>query len=352
MYSRHESSQPMGVKAGWLVGLLTAIVSASYLIQACVPSQATLLPVSVGGLYGFIDPQGRLMIQPKFEWAGQFSEGRAPIRVRNRYGFIDTNGNSVIKPQFDRVAGFSEGLAAFELKERWGFVDKVGRMVIDARYDGLSSFSEGLAAFYSKKRMGYIDRRGNVVIAPKFLRAFDFSERLAVVLTDQERFAFIDHSGSTLPSEFDFADRFSEGFARVGIKRSDGTFAVELVDRKGTVVTKLSDHPIRIEVIGTFSEGLATASVKGRMGYIDVRGEIAISPQFDGGSSFHEGLAAVKVGPTWGYIDRTGRLAIPPRFESAGPFKNGIAQVTIGDGGITKSGYIDLRGQYVWSPTS
>lgn len=38
-------------------------------------------------------------------------EGLAPVQVDNRWGFIDTNGRFVINPQFDRAEPFAEGLA-------------------------------------------------------------------------------------------------------------------------------------------------------------------------------------------------------------------------------------------------
>ena len=67
----------------------------------------------------------------------------------------------------------------------------------------------------------------------------------------------------------------------------------------------------------TFSDGLAVVSVGGRAGYIDTDGKFAINPQFEGGAPFSEGLAAVRINDAWGFIDKHGKLVIPR--SSSGP---------------------------------
>ena len=54
------------------------------------------------------------------------------------YGFIDKNGKVVIEPQFDDAGYFSEGLAGVEKDGKWGFIVKSGNDV--------EPFSEGLAS--------------------------------------------------------------------------------------------------------------------------------------------------------------------------------------------------------------
>jgi hypothetical protein len=51
-----------------------------------------------------------------------------------------------------------------------------------------------------------------------------------------------------------------------------------------------------------FSEGLARVIVKGQGGYINQNGTVVIEPQFERAESFAGDLAAVQVGQKWGYI--------------------------------------------------
>ena len=81
---------------------------------------------------------GAFIIPPKFERAGQFSEGLAAVQVSEaegwKWGYIDKSGNFVIKPQFDQAEDFSEGLAAVRIGDEatgeWGFIDRSGNIVI------------------------------------------------------------------------------------------------------------------------------------------------------------------------------------------------------------------------------
>jgi hypothetical protein len=65
-------------------------------------------------------------------------------------------------------------------------------------------------------------------------------------------------------------------------------------------------------------------------GYIDVAGQVVITPKFERAGHFHEALAAVCCtdGKT-GYIDASGSFRIPPTFargiDNAGPFSEGVA---------------------------
>jgi hypothetical protein len=63
-----------------------------------------------------------------------------------RVGFIDTDGRVVIEPQFERAQGFSEGRAAVRIDGKWGYTDVAGKLVVPARYTQAEPFSEGLAA--------------------------------------------------------------------------------------------------------------------------------------------------------------------------------------------------------------
>jgi hypothetical protein len=95
-----------------------------------------------------------------------------------------------------------------------------------------------------------------------------------------------------------------------------------------------------------FSEGLAAVQPEpeGPWGYIEASGEQIIDAQFADVSSFSEGLAAVQPEPEgpWGYIDITGVLVIPAQFTYAWRFSQGLARARNEE----ESGYIDGSGDW------
>lgn len=89
---------------------------------------------------------------------------------------------------------------------------------------------------------------------------------------------------------------------------------------------------------------VSVASLKGKSGFINEKGNWHIEPEYDEVTGFAFGLAAVRVGNNWGYIDPNGTYIISGDFERASPFmENGFAIVEIE--GIKY--YLDVHGNRI-----
>ncbi|HEX8564620.1 MAG TPA: WG repeat-containing protein [Pyrinomonadaceae bacterium] len=330
------------------------------------------------------------------------SEVFRPIQENGKWGYVDKNGKVVIQPQFYWAEEFSEGLAAFENDEGLhGYVDVTGKIVIEPKFSNWSDFSEGVAAVaIDIFQYGFIDKAGNWIIEPKFAHSFPFRDGLAPIrllppkgqpLTPgREKSAFIDKTGKIVlePPGDILNARTSEGFAFLQIIQEEGAGVKEvIVDRAGNILIEAE----KIELDG-FSEGLTPVKKNGKWGYIDVTGKFVIEPQFAEAKSFSEGLAAVQVGENWGYINKQGKLVIPAKFEmnslnegdkhsfseglalvyqsdrcvylnqtgkavikidcsDGGKFIGGLALIKLTEGDKEKRGYINKTGKFVWRPT-
>lgn len=60
-----------------------------------------------GGLWGFADTDGTVLIQPAYEAARSFSDGVAAVRTGSGWNFIDQNGTLVIQADFANAGYFS-----------------------------------------------------------------------------------------------------------------------------------------------------------------------------------------------------------------------------------------------------
>jgi len=45
-----------------------------------------------------------------------------PVQKEGKWGYIDINGKIVIEPKFDHGGGYSEGVATVEVKNKWGLI--------------------------------------------------------------------------------------------------------------------------------------------------------------------------------------------------------------------------------------
>jgi hypothetical protein len=122
---------------------------------------------------------------------------------------------------------------------------------------------------------------------------------------------------------------------------------VGYIDQTGKIVV-----PPIISGGGEFHDGLLENAVSSGV-YLDRTGKKAINKQFYRGWDFSEGLAVAMEteGGKWGYINTKGDFAISPRFASSQrdyvwPFEGGFAKVEVAG----KYGYIDHTGTFVVEP--
>jgi hypothetical protein len=170
-----------------------------------------------------------------------------------------------------------------------------------------------------------------------------------------------------------FADRFSDGMARVGLKSPGKADSIVYLGISGK--TEIAADPDRI-MSGPFSEGLAFSVDKSFdfVGFIDKHGKYAIPAQFFLCKTkinppvskqtqyenfiFSSGKAPVytesvnskrALTPSAGYIDHAGSFVIPPRYLQACAFVEERARVCVRDNSksMHRWGFIDPRGKRV-----
>ena len=66
-----------------------------------------------GGKWGFVDPDGTVLLQPAYEDAFSFSKGLAAVKLDGKWGYIDKKGNVIIPFSFDGAGPFSSKGTAF-----------------------------------------------------------------------------------------------------------------------------------------------------------------------------------------------------------------------------------------------
>ena len=108
----------------------------------------------------FIDRKGKKQFTIE-GYASEYCEGLALVSVHQKsggdlYGYIDRQGKFVIEPKFIEAHSFSEGLAGVALKkaarwqrgEEWGYIDKTGALKIEPKFNETRDFRNGLAAVH------------------------------------------------------------------------------------------------------------------------------------------------------------------------------------------------------------
>lgn len=98
-----------------------------------------------GGPWGFADADDRFVIAPRFDDAGEFSQGLAPVKIGQKWGFVQRSGKMAITAAYDEVTPFTEGFARVREGERWGFIDLQGKPLATLPFVFVADFHDGLA---------------------------------------------------------------------------------------------------------------------------------------------------------------------------------------------------------------
>ncbi|SCG84344.1 copper amine oxidase domain-containing protein [Proteiniborus sp. DW1] len=334
---------------------------------------------------GFVDKEGNIIIDAKYDHVYDFNEGVAWVGKHDKdsyklgrfpmiFGAIDKSGKFLIPYKYTKP-NFTASSGAGELK----FSE--GRAVVFVNEYGLENVANGFIADISCK---YIDINDKDYTHGKKVRepSFHFSEGLAYI-------------------EYSTGEPYTDSFRRfTGYVDKDFNEVIDL--REAIEGIEFEDHSAYVEsgegglksynlnnynIEHFFSEGLARfkiglVSKEGgsitcyQFGYINKDGEVMISPNYINAGNFSEGLAFVNKGyyranvtynitypdgtfvakrienyveNDLGYIDKQGNVVIdlPKEIVFAGDFNEGMAPVAIKKGDAYLWGFINREGKQV-----
>jgi hypothetical protein len=336
--------------------------------------RSVLLPYRDGDLWGFIDNEGKVVIEARYDFVENFSEGLAVISRKGKFGYILKTGEELIPPYYDEAESFHNNLAIVSENNKSGVINKNGKMVVPLIYSEISDYSEDLASASDGTYYGYINRNGNIVIPLKFISAGDFKNGTAIC-EKENGFGLIDTNGiEKIPFKFETLENYSYGLFKY---RSDGKMGI--ISQNNEIITAaeyadisncyenrcivISDNsfgyldssgflviPIKfqksIETFekSKFTDKYAIVKLNNRYGVIDTSGKMVIDARYDELKSNASGIAAFKKNGKWGYLDISiNKPIVLPKYDKADVFimHNSIVMKN------AKAGVIDEKGKEI-----
>ncbi|HEU4719450.1 MAG TPA: WG repeat-containing protein [Bacteroidia bacterium] len=305
-------------------------------------------------LYGYIDPQGVMVIPARYERAEEFSCGRAYVCFRNKWGVIDRSGNWIMAPVLDWLSYMDYDYSMPNEGDE-GSYSPLGYSA--GATENLYRFSENFGVIYKYGKYGFIDTTGNIVVAPVYDKVQPFHNGLAAVRYNG-LWGYIDKTGKeVIPRQFISAKSFgAEGLAPAALSprkanavsddqqayENDGINYFGYIDTKGNWVIKP-----QYTYAGVFSDGLADVAVDfGKRGYINASGNFVITPRFDYTGSFRDGYAVVKMRMFKAvYVDKTGKVSKEYSLEKPPRDKSVPLNADYNSSG--RGGYVNEKGEEV-----
>jgi hypothetical protein len=182
---------------------------------------------------------------PQFdELVGDFSEGLAAVKKGGKRGYIDKDGKLVIDYIFDMADPFRNGAALVSVNKLFGMIDRKGGFLVEPQFETrIFPFenTSGLFGFVKEGKVGYFDANGKLAIDFKYkyeeetpVSFYRFEKGLAIVILDEPelRFVVIDTRGEIVfklpPNTLGISGNFSGDYI---VAWMDGRPC--LFDRKG-----------------------------------------------------------------------------------------------------------------------
>ena len=212
----------------WMVMEPGSCKEPEYYDEVCpFDKKAKIAKVRVKDKWGVIDEFGEEIIEPKYDYIGEFNNNIAPARKNGCIGFIYIQGyfhhfesiynnenpeiteiskikdniayvkyggkwgfTKIILPdnfnydfcnykhyniECEEIGEFSEGLVKVKVNNLWGYADLNGAIVIPCQFENAEDFHEGRANVQIKHRGGFINKLGDIVIPLEYItfEAFD-----------------------------------------------------------------------------------------------------------------------------------------------------------------------------------
>ena len=164
------------------------------------------LVYTANGKYGYIDTRGEMAIAPVFDYAGDFSEGRALVGVANEagdmaYRVIDREGDTRFRVALQDCRlqeRFSDGYLLFynEQQGTHGALNRRGKVAVyfPAQVEEVTPFREGAAIYWSGGKAGLINKQGETLI-PSVYEDGKMMTKNRVALKANGKWGLFDYSG-------------------------------------------------------------------------------------------------------------------------------------------------------------
>lgn len=124
MRTRHMRRPGLRVQA--LALLLTAALTAAALAAPQIWGyQEGLAKATEGGLWGFANVGGEIVIPIQYQSVMDFSLGVARVQKNNKLGLIRPDGAELIQPEYDTLEPIGYGLYRAQKGDEWGVVSMV-----------------------------------------------------------------------------------------------------------------------------------------------------------------------------------------------------------------------------------
>ena len=210
--------------------LLVLIVLFISILTSCKKEETISDPIALGYIDNtahIINKNNETLILDDYDQVLPIFDTYLMVKKDDKWGFISNTGKSVTDIKYSRISQMKENKAVVEYEGQTIIINNNGDILytFENGYTSYSYFNENKLIIEKNGLLGYLtyneQTNSFTIIEPTYAFADHFYEGKAVVgqiKEDRVKYNYLNADGSLFYPEFTFdqADRFSEGFAKVG----------------------------------------------------------------------------------------------------------------------------------------
>lgn len=175
--------------------------------------------------YGVLDKEGNWLLPPIYDYHDilPYEKDALSVVQRNgRYGFVDYDGKEVIECQYEYAYNFDDELQLAPVKHlgKWGVIDRSGQWKVPPVHDDLHIDEEHILV-ENDGLVGMIDSNGNTVIPCQFDSMNCYNAYLDRWVVEKDfLYGFCNSKGEiVIPIEFDDVQPFHSKHSVVAVRK-------------------------------------------------------------------------------------------------------------------------------------
>ncbi len=127
-----------------------------------------LFPALKNGKYGFVNEEGKWIIQPAYQEVGTFSEKIGSYRIGTAWGTIGIDGKILSEAKWEKINHFYGGLAIAEAAGKNYLIYPSGELAYPEGLDQISKLKEGFYLVENNSKTGLLDSSGKPILPLSF----------------------------------------------------------------------------------------------------------------------------------------------------------------------------------------
>ncbi|WP_261544844.1 WG repeat-containing protein [Campylobacter lari] len=124
-----------------------------------------------------MDENGKIFVEPKFNFVSDFTNGFAEVRLNGKFGLINTKRDFFIEPEFDKIEQL-ENIILISKNEKYGIVSFSGK-ILEPQFDSIQkSYSQKIFMVEKDSKIGLVDKEAQIIIEPKFDKVSSYNKMI------------------------------------------------------------------------------------------------------------------------------------------------------------------------------